>query len=266
LLDSHDVVGIVIERRAPALSSKEKYDRRRKLLQRHGLGRTVNKLLYNWFRSRFISPAEATAVRELFFPDQIPVAYSRDVPTETVADINDARCSDFIKRLGPDVIAVCGTTVIRPEIFSLAPLGALNIHTGITPDYRSADPIFWAIYHNDLEKVGVTIHFVDRGIDTGPIIYQEKVPVYAGDSLVSVYCRCVRRGAELYLRALGEVANRTVRTLDRSGAPSRAFYSIDLGIVQYLRFRARFRKLAAGLPRAPTASSASRSGKGSICG
>jgi methionyl-tRNA formyltransferase len=127
----------------------------------------------------------------------------------------------------------------------------LNIHTGITPEYRSADPIFWALYHDELDKVGVTVHFIDRGIDTGPIIYQESVPLYAGDDLAEITVRCIRRGAALYVSALEELERGAVRTLDRSSVRGKAFYSIDLGLVQYLRFCWRLAKLQRRLPRPP---------------
>jgi len=144
---------------------------------------------------------------------------------------------------------VCGTSVLKPDVFTLAPKGTINIHTGITPEYRSADPIFWALYRGEPEKVGVTIHYIDRGIDTGPIVHQESVPVYAEDTLASIYVRCIRRGAELYSRALTEIETGTVRTVRRAEAVSRAFLSVDLGLAQYLLFRWRFARLGVRLRR-----------------
>jgi methionyl-tRNA formyltransferase len=251
LLAEFEVVGIVIERQARAVTKQEKDARRRRMIQRHGLGRTLNKLLYNWFRSRVLAASSEQAIRNEFFPGDAEVKYVGSVESVIVGNINDPACVEFIKRQDPDVLAVCGTTVIRQEVFSLAPRGAVNIHTGITPDYRSADPIFWALYCNEPEKVGVTIHFVDKGIDTGPIIQQERVPVYGGDTLATLYVRCIRRGAELFLRALAEIESRSVQTVDRSSARSRAFHSIDLGILQFLAFQWRFRKLSVRLPSQP---------------
>jgi methionyl-tRNA formyltransferase len=186
------------------------------------------------------------------------MAYSRQVPTLVVGNINDRACLEFIRAQGPELLAVCGTSVLKPEVFALAPKGAINIHTGITPEYRSADPIFWALYHGEPEKVGVTIHFVDRGIDTGSIIHQDTVPVYADDSLAAISARCVRRGAELYSRALTEIENGSVRTIVRAGATSRAFLSVDLGLAQYLLFRWRFRRLASRLARRAAADGTAR--------
>lgn len=248
ILAWHEVDGMIIERQPLALTNKEKQDRRRRMVRRYGLARTVNKLLYNWVRSRFLARSEETIVRESFFPGEEPVAYTREVPTLLIENINNAACIEFIQRHTPDILAICGTSVLQPEVFSLPPKGTVNIHVGITPEYRSADPIFWALYRGEPDKVGVTIHFVDRGIDTGPIILQETVPVYADDSLPTIYARCIRHGAKLYLRALDEIERGTVRPIIRSGVANRAFLSIDKGIVQYFLFHLRFRKLAASLP------------------
>jgi folate-dependent phosphoribosylglycinamide formyltransferase PurN len=250
---------MVVESPRPALTSEEKVERRRRLLDRYGLFRTVNKLAWNWYRSRFLAAREAATVRQGLFPRQVSLAYERTVSTVVVPSINDPACIDFVRSLSPDVIAVCGTTVIKPEVFTLAPLGAINIHTGVTPEYRSADPIFWALYCGEPEKVGVTIHYIDKGIDTGPVLRQEQVPIEPSDSLASIYVRCVRRGAELYLQALADIQSGTVKTISRPGARNRAFYSIDLGIIQYVTFCWRFRGIRKHLPRTQGPSAASSS-------
>jgi methionyl-tRNA formyltransferase len=240
---------MAIESPLPALTAQEKLERRQRLIDRYGTFRTINKLAWNWYRSRFLATKEAATVLHGLFAGQTTPAYRRPVITRVVPSINDPGCVDFVRALSPDLIAVCGTTVIKPEVFTLAPLGAVNIHTGITPEYRSADPIFWALYCGEPEKVGVTIHYIDRGIDTGPILRQENVPLEPSDSLASIYVRCIRRGAELYLEALRDIESGSARTIVRTGARNRAFYSIDLGIIQYVTFRWRFRRMRKRLPR-----------------
>src|SRR5690349_6894354 len=137
LLGRHSVAGIVIERRPLAVSAHDKTARRRNMVERYGLARTFNKLLFNWVRSRFLMPSEAKTVRESLWGTAVP-AYTRQVPTLVVSNVNDPRCIAFIQEQAPDVIAVCGTSVLKPEVFTLAPKGTVNIHTGITPEYRSA--------------------------------------------------------------------------------------------------------------------------------
>lgn len=255
LLGRHRLAGIVIERRPLALTAHDKVARRQTMIRRYGLVRTINKLLFNWMRSRVLAASEAQTVNESLWPGGATPTYVSQVPSLVVASVNDADCIAFIKEQAPDVIAVCGTSVLKPEVFTLAPKGTVNIHTGITPEYRSADPIFWALYRGEPEKVGVTIHFIDRGIDTGPILHQESVPVDPTDSLASIYVRCVRRGAELYLRALDEIDNGSVRPFRRPEVTSRAFLSVDLGLAQYLIFRWRFWRMASQLRRSMAAGS-----------
>ena len=134
ILSRHDVVGMVIERRPVASTTTEKVDRRRKMIQRYGLVRTLNKLLFNRVRSKFLSGTEARRVKAGFFAGEASVTYAREVPTVVVANINEPACIQFITDRGPDLLAVCGTTLLKPEVFTLAPKGTINIHTGITPD------------------------------------------------------------------------------------------------------------------------------------
>lgn len=249
LLAQHEVAGMVIERRPLALGAEVKAERRRAMIRRYGVLRTANKLLFNRLRPRLFEADAAATIAESFFPDGAAVGYSRSVPTVVVKNINDAECLQFIRDQAPDVLAVCGTTVLKPTVFTLAPKGAVNIHTGITPEYRSADPIFWALYRGEPEKVGVTIHYIDSGIDTGAIIQQQTVPVYADDSLTTISARCVRQGAELYSKALFAIEDGTVTTITRTGVASRKFLSVDLGLAQYLLFRWRFQRLSSRLPR-----------------
>lgn len=248
ILSRHDVVGMVIERRPVASTTSEKVNRRRNMIKRYGWLRTLNKLVFNRVRSKFLAEAEASTIRQSFFAGSLPVDYVRKVPTVVVSNINDAACIKFVSEHGPDVLAVCGTTLLKPSVFTLPPKGTINIHTGITPEYRSADPIFWALFRGEPEKVGVTIHYIDKGIDTGSIIYQDSVRVYADDSLASIYVRCIQRGAELYSRALTDIGAGTVRTIVRSDVVSRAYLAVDLGLVQYLLFRWRFWWMGSRLP------------------
>ncbi len=250
LLARYDVAGIVIERRPLAVSAEEKLARRRALVRRYGWRRALNKLLYNAVRRRWLDQGGDLALREHFFPGT-ECRYAREVPTLVVPTVNGAECAAFVGARRPDVIAICGTGVVKPEIFSLAGRGALNIHTGITPEYRSADPIFWALYRGDVGKVGVTVHFVDQGIDTGPILHQQAVPLYAHDCLRTIYQRCVRTGAELYERALDEVAAGTERPYRRAEVGGRSYLSVDLGLFQYLVFAVRFRWLRRRWPAEP---------------
>lgn len=243
LSERHNVVARLVENRFRPSTTRQKMEIRRRLVRKHGLLRTANKLLYNKYRSLFIDGQRKKVLREMLFPDGREAAYSTEVPTLEVGSVNCAKSIDFISGHAPDVIAVCGTGLIKPEVFELPGRGTINIHCGITPEYRSADPIFWALYNNEPDMVGVTIHYVDRGVDTGPIIRQEKVGVAGGDDLATLYAKCIKCGAGLMSAALTDIENGSVGTIRKEGSESRAYYHMDLGILEYAVCMMRMRKL-----------------------
>ena len=71
--------------------------------------------------------------------------------------------------------------MITPDLLSLPPKGFINFHYGLLPKCRGPQPILWHLLNND-EDAGVTVHKVDEGIDTGPIIMQEKIPIDDNDT------------------------------------------------------------------------------------
>ena len=242
LLNELNVVGKVIEQRPLAKKNDDKWAIRKKLFKKHGILKTINHLLYNKLILKSTVENEQTFYQNKLFDNKAP-DYCKEIPTIVVPKINDQKTIEFIREHDPDVIAVCGTTIIRPKVFELAKKGTVNIHCGITPEYRSADPIFWALYNKEPDKVGVTIHFIDKGIDTGDIIYQELVKVTKKDSLISLNCKCVQTGAEMMIKAIKDIENEVVKPLKKEASESKAYYRIDRGLFQYLVFSHRFKKI-----------------------
>ena len=241
-----NVIAKVIEKRPVPKTQKAKMNIRGKMLKKYGFLKTINKLLYNKYKSYFFNNKDnATGEKVLFANEEIK--YIHNIPTIEVESINDDKCKEFILGHKPDIIAVCGTTVIKPGIFTLSKKGTINIHCGIIPEYRSADPIFWALYNNEPNKVGVTIHFVDAGIDTGDIIYQEAVKVTKDDNPATLYCKCIQTGADLMVKAIDDIENDRVKTIKKDNISGKAYYHMDLGIWQYFVFQGRFKKLKINL-------------------
>ena len=70
----------------------------------------------------------------------------------------------------PDVVLVFGTGILREPLLSAFDGRIINIHLGLSPYYRGAGTNFWPLVNREPEYVGATIHYLDAGIDTGPII------------------------------------------------------------------------------------------------
>lgn len=140
-----------------------------------------------------------------FFGEQPPWLERIDLLTE-VPHINDRAVSALAERLQPDVIAVFGTSLIRPPLLGMGRLGMVNLHGGLSPEYRGADCTFWALYNGEPHKVGCTLHFIDAGIDTGRLIAHVRPPVHPGDDELSLFWRGVKESAEAYADLLRRLA------------------------------------------------------------
>lgn len=92
-----------------------------------------------------------------------------------VTDINNLESEAALKDLNPDFILLGQSGIIKENIFSIPKLGTFNSHPGILPFYRGVDVYYWSMYHGYLP--GVSLHYVDRTVDTGNIIQREQLVV-----------------------------------------------------------------------------------------
>lgn len=93
----------------------------------------------------------------------------------TVDDFTAPATLEAIRAFQPTLGVLVGTPDLPPEAFSIPELGSISLHDGKTPEYRGAGTGFWEMYNGD-PRVGVTVHWVEGGIDAGAIIRQENLP------------------------------------------------------------------------------------------
>jgi hypothetical protein len=155
---------------------------------------------WRWLRDRRRYTGNPEA--KFFFPLGEP-RLDRPELVREVPHINHAAVIELARELQPDLICVFGTSLIRGELLSLGRLGIVNLHGGLSPEYRGADCTFWALYNGEPEKVGCTLHYIDAGIDTGRLIAHISPEVREGDSELVLFWRAVRDSAEVFADAIG---------------------------------------------------------------
>ena len=107
-----------------------------------------------------------------------------------------------IRALGPDVlVSILGNEIFRRPIIDLAPRGCLNLHSALLPKYRGLMPAFWVMRFDEPET-GVSVFFVDEGIDSGPILVQKRVAIEPGETHASLVRRTKRLGMDAVLEAI----------------------------------------------------------------
>ena len=171
---------------------------------------------WRWLRDRrrYSGGGEA----RFFFEDRTPML-DRPELLSTIAHINHPDVVALAERLKPDVIAVFGTSLIRGPLLEKGRLGIFNLHGGLSPRYRGADCTFWALYNGEPDQVGCTLHRIDAGIDTGPLVAHVCPEVHEGDDELSLFWRAVRDSAEAYAELLArlERGERLGRCQDEKG-------------------------------------------------
>lgn len=118
---------------------------------------------------------------------------------------NSPECEAILNTDKPDIIVVYGTAIIRPNIFQRAASVTLNMHTGLSPNYRGDSTLFWPVYYDDKEHLGITVHKLVAEVDGGDMVYTGKVIYSAGDSEADLFAKGVKKGTELYLQAVQDV-------------------------------------------------------------
>lgn len=94
------------------------------------------------------------------------------VPRLETRDPNGDDVCAFLDRLAPDLVVARCKQLLTPRVFERPRAGVVVVHPGICPEYRNAHGCFWALATRDLERVGVSVLRIDRGIDTGPMFFQ----------------------------------------------------------------------------------------------
>lgn len=144
----------------------------------------------------------AAQYTRILFPDGDPGVVPGGDKVHIIAGHNSKACHELLDRFQPEIIVVYGTAIIKPPTIRKAGKAILNMHTGISPRYRGTDTAFWPLHNEEPEWVGVTIHHLDEGIDTGPILRTGKPEFAADDDDLSLFAKCVEVGAGLYIDVL----------------------------------------------------------------
>lgn len=173
-----------------------------KRLRRISLARTWRRLEERLYYSRYYERG-GNEVRRLLYGERVvpELPAVTELPTSLV---NHRSTAEFIRSLNPDVMITVGAPLLKPHIFTIPRRGTINVHFGIAPHYRGEETLFWPLYYRDEQQLGVTIHQIDRGIDTGPTLAHGYVEVDNDDTQWTLEAKAARLGANLLVDLLHE--------------------------------------------------------------
>jgi methionyl-tRNA formyltransferase len=143
------------------------------------------------------------------------VATLYEFPIATVRDQNSRGSIARLKQWSPDLIIFTGGNILRKPLLELPRLGILNVHLGLLPEIRGMSSPEWSLLKH--VPVGITIHYMDAGIDTGPILQRNKFPDAAQcESLGDLRNRLIAFGVEKTAEVVCHLQSGTISATPQS--------------------------------------------------
>ncbi len=143
-------------------------------------------------------------------------ALQAGIPVLQPESLKNEEIRNTLRDLRADLFVVVAYGKLLPRaVLDLPPLGCVNVHASLLPKYRGAAPIQWAVLNGE-QETGVSIMYMNEGMDTGDVIDASSLEIGAGESFGSVYERMKKLGGELLVKTLPKLENGTAQ-----GAPQK---------------------------------------------
>jgi len=133
------------------------------------------------------------------------------------SELRDPQAVERIRGLKADIgVSVMFGYILREPVLEVFPRGCINLHPALLPFNRGANPNVWSIVEKT--PAGVTIHYVDKGVDTGDVIAQEEVAVSVTDTGASLYKKLEDAALKLFQETWTSIRSGTAQRKPQAGA------------------------------------------------
>ncbi len=182
-------------------------------------------------------------------------ALEHEIPVYQPVKVKEEAFVQILRELDPEVIVVAAFGQILPEsILNMPKYGCINVHASLLPKYRGAAPIQWSVIDGEKET-GVTIMYMEKGLDTGDMIEHVVVPIDAKETGESLHDKLAVAGGPLLLDVLAKLENGTAVRTPQNDADScyAKMLTKDLGKIDWNKDAAAIERLIRGLNSWPSA-------------
>ena len=182
-------------------------------------------------------------------------ALEHEIPVYQPVKVREEAFVQVLRELDPEVIVVAAFGQILPEsILNMPKYGCINVHASLLPKYRGAAPIQWSVIDGEKET-GVTIMYMEKGLDTGDMIEHVVVPIDAKETGESLHDKLAVAGGPLLLDVLAKLENGTAVRTPQNDADScyAKMLTKDLGKIDWNKDAVSIERLIRGLNSWPSA-------------
>ena len=137
-------------------------------------------------------------------------ALEKGIPVLQPEKLKDEAFVTDLKFLKADLQVVVAFRMLPEIVWNMPPLGTINLHGSLLPNYRGAAPLNWPIINGDKET-GITTFLLKQEIDTGNILFQERIKIGPEDTVGDLHDRAMKMGAALLLKTIDSIAEGNVK-------------------------------------------------------
>jgi hypothetical protein len=236
VLAEFDVAAIIVDRGRP----QSRVDRIQYLLEKYSASEMLSRVLLRVSATLFRDERNRRHdLLRVLGPEAS--AFARPDLVSYVDGINTDAGRGAVFRAAPDVLLIYGTGIVGRRVLSMPSRVALNLHTGMSPQYRGADCAFWPLHNHEFRLIGATVHECTAQVDGGEIYGRERARVRPGDGQFAVFARCVEVGAELVVMTLHEAPGGRLTGVEQDPSVGREYRAADKRLRHDLSVRWLFR-------------------------
>lgn len=169
-------------------------------------------------------------------PSILGYAGKRGIPVFRIKSPNNKKFLEELRALKPDIIINQSQSILKRELLEIPSIGVLNRHNALLPKNRGRLTPFWVLFKEETET-GVSIHFVEEGLDSGKIVVQEKYLVDKRDGFNKIVKKNYRIAPQAMLKALQLLESGDAELMDNND--SDATYNTTPTLKEALRYRMR---------------------------
>jgi methionyl-tRNA formyltransferase len=139
-----------------------------------------------------------------------------------VPSINSKLAIRSINDHSVDIIVNAGGGIFRKSIVNAPKIGILNAHMGYLPTFRGMNVLEWSLLHH--HKLGITLHFIDTGIDTGDILLFKELPICELDTILSLRAKALPLSVEAVVEGVKGLADGSLRRIGQRAEDGKQFF------------------------------------------
>ena len=183
-----------------------------------------------YFSAKKLSKMEKTPVKWRDTP--FITDYQKfDCPVYYTIGTNSSTTYSILDDISPDILVLGQTGIVGRKVLSIPTLGTLNAHPAILPYYRGIDCARWAIFNEEYDKIGVSVHWVNEWIDMGEIITTRKYNIVPNETLDSLNENLYDLCAIILADVISSLtSNGLVLSVPQKSEIGKRYYKMPLGL------------------------------------